>query len=89
MEELFFIVSRTVVFFLDAIMFLLLARVLISFFTDEESSFYNFCCVVTEPVVSPVRGLLSRIPALEDSPIDFSFVATSFIVLIVQAALPL
>ncbi|MBQ4316697.1 MAG: YggT family protein, partial [Clostridia bacterium] len=34
-------------------MFLLLARVLISFFTDEESPFYNFCCVVTEPVVSP------------------------------------
>ncbi len=89
MEEMFFIISRTVVFFLDTIMFLLLARVLMGFFFDEETPFYNFCCVVTEPVVSPVRGLLARIPALEDSPIDFSYVATSFIVLIIQSALPL
>jgi len=86
---MFFIISRTVMFFLDTIMFLLLARVLMSFFFDEETPFYNFCCVVTEPVVSPVRALLARIPALEDSPIDFSYVATSFIVLIIQSALPL
>lgn len=81
--------SRSVVFFLDALMLLLLARVLISFFSDEESPFYNFCCIITEPVVAPVRALLARIPVLEDSPIDFSFMATSLIVLIVQSALPL
>ncbi len=88
MEELFYILSRSVTYFLDALMFLLLARVLMGFFTDEESPLYNFCCIVTEPVVAPVRGLLARIPALEDSPIDFSFMATCLIVSIVQLALP-
>ena len=70
-------------------MLLLLVRVLMSFFTDEESRFYNFCYVVTEPVVAPVRNLLSLVPVLADSPIDFSYMATSLIVIIVQSALPI
>lgn len=89
MDRLFFIVSRSVYFFLDALMLLLLARVLMSFFTDEESRFYNFCYAITEPVVAPVRNLLSLVPALEDSPIDFSYMATSLIVILVQHALPI
>ncbi len=89
MEELFFILSRSVTLFLTAITWLLLIRVLIDFFSDEESLLLSFCCAVTEPIVAPVRGLLSRIPALEDSPIDFSFVATTFIIMIVQFALPI
>ena len=89
MDQLFFIVSQTVYHFLSALTWLLLARVLMGFFIDEESPLYIFCCVVTEPVVSPVRGLLSRIPALEGSPIDFSFMATCFIIMIVQSALPI
>ncbi|MBE6682631.1 MAG: YggT family protein [Ruminococcaceae bacterium] len=88
MAQLFYILATTVTFFLDALMFLLLGRVLLSFFADEESPLLNFCSAVTEPVVAPMRGLLSRIPALEDSPIDFSFAATSLVILIVQIALP-
>ena len=68
--------------------FLLLGRVLIGFFADEESSLYSFCYAVTEPVVSPVRNLLARIPALDGFPIDFSFMATCLIISIVQMALP-
>lgn len=89
MEELFYIVSRTVNGFLTAFMFLLLARVVIGFFADEDSRVYAFCYAVTEPVVSPVRGLLSHVPALEESPIDFSFMATCLLISIVQSALPL
>ncbi len=89
MEELFFIISRTVYFFLSALSWLLLARALLGFFTDEESPLFMFCCVVTEPVVAPVRGLLARIPVLQDSPIDFSFMATCLIVILVQSALPI
>ena len=88
MEYLFYLVSRSVMFFLDALMFLLLARVLLSFFLDEESRVLNFCSVITEPIVSPVRVLLSHIPALEDSPIDFSYMATSLIIMTIQIALP-
>ncbi|MBR6562605.1 MAG: YggT family protein [Clostridia bacterium] len=88
MLQFYFIIAQTVNAFLEALMLLILVRVLITFFTDEESPALNFCSAVTEPVVAPVRGLLSRIPALEDSPIDFSFVATSLIIMIVQMALP-
>jgi len=72
-------------------MLLLLARALWGFFADEdgESRFYLFCYAITEPVVLPVRSLLARIPILEESPIDFSFMATCLIISIVQSALPL
>ncbi len=90
MEELFFIVSRAVNLFLSIFMLLLLARVLIGFFSDEEESrAYFFCYAITEPVVSPVRNLLALIPFLEESPIDFSFMATCLIISLVQSALPL
>ena len=88
MTQLYFVVSQTVSAFLSALMYLLLARVLIGFFSDEETPILNFCTTVTEPVVSPVRNLLSRIPALQDSPFDFSFTATCLIIMIVQLALP-
>lgn len=89
MDRLLYILTRSVHLFITAMMFFLLARVLLSFFFDEESPLNIFCCVVTEPVVYPVRVLLSRIPALEDFPIDVSFMATSLILMLVQAALPL
>ncbi len=88
MDQLFYVVSATVYHFLSAMTWLLLARVLLGFFMDEESPLLVFCCVVTEPIVSPVRGLLARIPALEGSPIDFSFMATCLLIIIVQSALP-
>lgn len=89
MDQLLYILTRSVNLFITVMMFLLVARVLLSLFSDEESPVNLFCCVVTEPVVYPVRVLLSHIPALEDFPIDFSFMATSLILMLVQAALPL
>lgn len=88
MDQLFYIVSQTVYHFLGAMTWLLLARALLGLFADEESPAYVFCCVVTEPVVAPVRGLLSHISAIEDSPIDFSFMATCMLIILVQSALP-
>lgn len=89
MDQLFFILSQTVYHFLGALTWILLARAVLGLFVDEESPVLIFCCVVTEPIVYPVRGLLSRIPALEGSPIDFSFMATCLLIIIVQAALPI
>ena len=88
MDQLFFVLSQTVYLFLSAMTWLLLARALLGLFADEESPIFVFCCVVTEPVVSPVRGLLSRIPALDGFPIDFSFMATCMLIILVQSALP-
>lgn len=90
MEELFFIISRTVNAFLSIFILLLLARALWGFFSDEEESrVYFFLYAITEPVVSPVRSMLARVPFLQESPIDFSFMATCLLISIVQTALPL
>lgn len=89
MEELFYLVSHTVQFFLSALSWLLLGRALLSFFANEESPIFAFCCIVTEPVVAPVRGLLSKVPVFAESPIDFSFMATCLLIILVQYALPI
>ncbi len=91
MELIVTLISNTVYLFVGALMWLLLARALLGCFADEEepSPALIFCTVVTEPVVSPVRNVLSRIPALEESPIDFTLMATSLILIIVRLALPI
>ncbi len=93
MNAFFYIVSGTVSLILNGLLFLLLARVLLSLMADGEESplarIYIFCCAVTEPVVAPTRRLLDRIPALQDSPMDFSYLDTAFIIILVESALQL
>ncbi len=88
MDQLLFVFMKSVSVFISALSLLLFARVVLSFFTDEESGLLVFCTVVTEPIVYPVRLALSHIPGMDDSPIDFSFMATYLILMIVQSALP-
>ncbi len=88
MDQLLFIIVGTVQVFISALMMLLFLRVLLGFFADEESKLHVFCAIVTEPVVYPVRALLSRIPALETFPIDITYMATYLILILVQSALP-
>ncbi|MBP5231160.1 MAG: YggT family protein [Clostridia bacterium] len=66
----------SVLILIEVMGYLILARVIMSMLASEESRIYLFCCAVTEPVVAPVRALLFKIPAMENSPIDFSFMAT-------------
>ncbi len=39
---------------------------------------------LTEPLIAPFRSLLSRIPAMRNVPIDFSFLVAYFVLLLVQ-----
>jgi len=88
LNQLLLILINSVHVFLSALTLLLFLRVLLSFFASEESKLHIFCAVVTEPVVYPVRALLSHIPALENFPIDMTYMATYLILIIVQSALP-
>ena len=71
------------------VMFAIMIRVLFANWVDEESpsGFYIFCCAVTEPIVAPTRRLLDRFPAVQELPIDLSYVATVIILIIVLLAL--
>lgn len=88
MDQMLYVVVATVQTFISFLMMLLFLRALLGFFAEEDSKLLVFSSIVTEPVVAPVRTLLSKIPALEDSPIDFSFMATYLILIIVRYALP-
>ncbi len=88
MDQLLYIIVASVHAFISIMIFLLLARAVMSFFASEESGLFAFCCVVTEPIIFPIRLLLSHIPALEDLPIDISFMVTYLILILVQSALP-
>ena len=44
--------------------------------------------VITAPVIMPVRAITSRIPALQNSPIDFSFLIAFVLLLFVINMLP-
>lgn len=55
---------------------------------DEDSRFVEFIYVATEPVIAPVRALLSRFEGIENSPIDISFFITFMLLSVLQIILP-
>ncbi len=89
MNLLYFITASTVQLFISALMFLLCIRAVMGIFAEEDSKLLVFSSVVTEPVVAPVRKLLSKISFLDEMPIDLSFLTTCLILMFIQSALPL
>lgn len=53
-------------------------------FPDSEGKIIEILYCLTEPLVAPVRGLLSKIPALEELPIDFSFFVTGMLLSLIM-----
>ncbi|MBQ5800658.1 MAG: YggT family protein [Clostridia bacterium] len=69
---------RAFVSFLRTIMFL---RAILSWFpAGRESRFSEFCFVVTEPIIAPVRAILSHFRYFDGMPFDIAFFIT-FIIL--------
>lgn len=87
MEAFAEILEVAVLAMLELLGYALLLRAILGLFASEESRVLGFCYAVTEPFVSPVRNLLSLIPALEDFPIDLSFMATYLILTICRIVL--
>ncbi len=87
LEEVVSVLQYAVLLFLDVLGYVIVARCILSLFASEDSKLLLFCYAVSEPVVAPVRRLLERIPALEDFPIDFSYVATFLFLTVVRTVL--
>ena len=67
----------------------MMLRAILSFFPlDEENRFVLFLALVTEPVIAPVRALLSRFKFIAESPIDISFFVTFLLLSILRVILP-
>lgn len=89
MEELFYILAKTVSVVLDVVSFAMLARALLPFFVDPmESRAYGIACYLTEPFIIPVREVMFRLNIGQDSPIDWAFSITYIIIWLLGAFLP-
>ena len=74
--------AATVTFYLTALTFMMVLRVLYPFFSAaEDSRAYSF-------LYATVRGVLSRIEFFASSPVDFTYIITVMLVMVVQLLLP-
>lgn len=90
METLAIILSRTLLVALGAIQLGMLARMILSLIgLDEEEGIGAYLMLLTEPVILPMRMLLSRFRALEGLPIDLSFCATYLVIVYLTYSLPI
>ena len=68
---------------------LIFIRALLSWFPIDEDSFLpRLLFALTEPVILPVRLLLSRFGMGEDSPMDFSPMITMILLMLIGMFLP-
>ena len=90
METVAIILSRFVLLALGTIQIAMFVRMIMSLFGfDEEGGLGTFLAFLTEPVILPVRILLSRIRALEGLPIDLSFMLTYILISFITYSLPI
>jgi uncharacterized protein YggT (Ycf19 family) len=90
LETLAIILSRTVLLALGVIQLGMLARMILSLIGyDEEEGFGAYLMLLTEPVILPVRVLLSRFRALQELPIDLSFCVTFLLIGYLTYSLPI
>ena len=83
------IFATTVQLALSVILYAMLGRVLMPFFTDiEDSRLYLMLCLITEPLVIPVRAVMYHFNIGQDSPIDLAFSLTYLILTFIQIFLP-
>lgn len=88
MDTVVFVLRNLVLVFLDVIQIAFLARAILSWFDRGEpgtvSSFFIF---VTEPFIMPIRRLCERMRWFEGSMLDFPFLLTMILLMMLQTLL--
>ncbi len=87
MPEPIYVLVNFVLIFVEVLTFAMLLRAILSWITDGTGRFAQFLYVLTEPAIMPVRKLLFKMNWLQNSPIDFSFTITYFVLMIVEMIL--
>lgn len=86
--NLILIFCGTVVVLVMALMTLIVVRSLYQMFYEEGGiMFYSFLYATTEPVISPVRSVLSRTKLFDSLPIDLSSIFTWILLMLVRMIL--
>lgn len=89
MQEIFYILAKTVAIALEIASLGMLVRMILPFFVDpNESRLFAISFFVTEPFVIPVRAVMVRLNIGQDSPIDWAFSITYIIIWLIGGLLP-
>lgn len=88
MTALLYVLAATVSLALNVIYFAMFLYAILSWFMMEDAPMMQVLAMITAPVILPVRAITSRIPALQNSPVDFSFLIAFVLLLFVMNALP-
>ena len=88
LTEIIEILRATILLLVQAYMIVMLIKALMSWMPiDKENTLYRYVTTITEPLVAPIRRLLSRIPALSRIPFYISFIVAYFLVYIIYIIL--
>jgi len=87
LPEPIYVLVNFALIFIEVLSFTMLIRAILSWFTDGGGKFTQFLYVLTEPAIMPVRKLLVKMNWLQNSPIDFSFTITYFLLMIIEILL--
>ncbi len=90
MEEILYILAKTVELFLGAISTCMFLRVIMQLFVDASGSkFFQFIITVTELFVFPFRVIMAKFNILQDTPIDAPFMVAYLFIALTSMFLPL
>lgn len=65
----------SIIWLIQIIQFLMLARAVVSWFSTSYSGLYGVLCRLTEPFIVPFRKLLGRFEGFSGLPIDIPYMA--------------
>lgn len=89
MQEIFYILAKTVAITLEVVSLAMMVRMIISIFGNPpENRLYMLSCYITEPFIAPVRAIMVMLNIGQDTPIDIAFFITSILIGLLQAMLP-
>ena len=90
MPVIFRIIASTVYAFIGVLQFIMLIRAVLSWFPGaQDSAISQFCTLVTEPFIAPVRFLLSNFSFTQGLPFDLSFFVTFILLSLLESFLPI
>lgn len=72
---------------IDLISYAMFFRAIMSWFVRDDNKIYGFLVMLTEPIVAPIRRLLSRSSVGQGLPIDLSFIITYILLGLLSAIL--
>ncbi len=88
MTAVSYVLIRFVMLFLEVLLLAMFVRAVMSWFTmGEENRLMNFLCLVTEPVIMPVRRLCVRFGWFQDVPLDIPYLITTLLLSLIVSIL--